>query len=122
MNRYMVLQVKLNSEIRNRVNKLGWDGAIEEIPKVKTYLDVTHKGSEAFEKTMSSDYEIVGFVFGDNLEDACRRSNLGYTSCIDNFTGNMHSLSVGDILVESSESIWMVDQFGFSKVEIRHKD
>lgn len=118
MNRYMVLQVNLDKETRDRVNELGWDGAIEEIPKVKTQLEVSIKGSEVFEKTMASHYEIVGFVEGENLEDACMRSNMGYASCIDNFTGNMSSLSIGDILVENSESIWMVDPFGFSKVEI----
>lgn len=63
-------------------------------------------------------YEHVADIAGDDLNKAFEYGNIGPEVFIKRY-GQMHSVSVGDILVTDSGSTYVVAKFGFDEIEIK---
>lgn len=115
MKTFTVFNIVLSDSDIDNVNSLGWDGAIKNDEKIRAYLD-SGLGFSKYDPEYFQYYTKVGTVEANDLEDAFFRSNYGDANAIDNFSGMMRSLSVGDI-VEVDGEYHMVDTFGFQKLE-----
>lgn len=100
-----------------KINKLGWEEAMAQIPEVKAQQDCSF-GAKGWQPEYFQYYKKVAKVAGEELEFAFKAMNIweGYEKYII-MCAKAHSLSVGDI-VELNDEYFMVDSFGFKKVEV----
>ena len=116
--KFNIFQHILSSEAIDRINEVGFGGDLGEFAiEAKITRDVGCFGSERWEPAMAAKFNLVAECEADNLEDVFHMGN-GYGDQ-SKFTklGNMHSLSVGD-LVECVDTgdMMMVDPTGWTKV------
>ena len=116
--KFNIFQHILSSEAIDRINEVGFDGDLGEFAiEAKITRDVGCFGSERWEPAMAAKFNLVAECEADNLEDVFHMGN-GYGDQ-SKFTklGNMHSLSVGD-LVECVDTgdVLMVDPEGWTSV------
>lgn len=62
-------------------------------------------------------YELVAFIDAKDLDDMYRVGNIGPAEQITR-VGNPHSLSVGDIIVDEDDEIYVVAPVGFEKLNV----
>jgi len=62
-------------------------------------------------------YELVAFIDANDLDDMYRVGNIGPAEQITRI-GRPHSLSVGDIIVDEDDEIYVVAPIGFEKLNI----
>jgi hypothetical protein len=114
MQKYKVLQIQLtDAEI----------GAIYEgieVPKYEVQRDVSFYGSNklqaVYDGLVEGYYEHVATITAENVDDAYMISNLGNKEEQVERHAEMHSLSVGDILVTEEGEQILVDKFGFCTI------
>lgn len=101
--KYIVKQIVLNrEEARNKPEKLAaWLG-------VSAFPEGPHVVQAAYRF-----YDTVAEIEAEGLEDVFRVGNIGPEEQITRL-GRMHSLSVGDIVVEPDGVEWYVDVTGFT--------
>lgn len=113
-----VYQNKALFENSDKVNKLGWEEAMKQIPAVKAQQDCSF-GAKGWNPEYFQYFKKVAKVAGEDLEFAFKAMNIweGYEKYVI-MVSKAHSLSVGDI-VELNDDYFMVDPFGFKKVEVK---
>jgi hypothetical protein len=118
---YVIYQFKLSEEAKSHLNSVGWDGDFTEFPEIMIKRDVSFaNGSEKYEPWMGDYYKTVARVTGtaNCLEDVFNIGN-GYGKCgasIQRFC-QMHSVSVGDIIVNEKEGTsFMCDPIGWTSI------
>ena len=62
-------------------------------------------------------YELVAFIDAEDLNDMFRVGNIGPAEQITRI-GRPHSLSVGDIIVDEDDDIYVVAPDGFDKLNV----
>jgi hypothetical protein len=116
--KYIILQLSIGEDVYADVNKLGHDGASEKHPVWNAKLKVTMSGSEGFSPEDLAHYRSVARVDAESLDHVFTIGNVGPESAIERLEGKrMHSLSVGDIVVDEAGNHHMVDNFGFTQVK-----
>lgn len=118
---YKVFQFHASSELRARINDVGWNNVRQTNPETAILMDVSFVGgSELYEPWMFKHYTQVAEVEGANdLSQVFHVGNLGSTDTvtITRTSERMHSISVGDIIQDSDGVYYMVDRYGFAEVE-----
>ncbi len=117
MQTFIIFQNSLR-DLTDTINKLGWDEAARRHTKVHTHLECGFRGAKYFKASMFPDYEVVAEIEAEHLEDAFAISNLGEKEDQVTRFRPMHSLSVGDIVLDKSGHFHMVDGCGFSEIEV----
>ena len=122
MRTYTVHQLNLTDEVYNDVNALGHEGAIAKFPiwgfKMDMFL-VDENFSPLTEEQINF-YHPVCTILADSLEGVFHTGNMGPEENIMRLTDRMHSVSVGDVIVnnETGEAN-MVASMGFIKVNFK---
>lgn len=115
MKTFIIFQNSLR-EINEDLNRLGWTKAEEKYTKVRTHLACSFKGAAGFRAEMFSDYEVVAEIKATDMEDAFAISNLGVRENQVTRFRKMHSLSVGDIVLDENGHFYMVNGMGFGRL------
>ena len=108
MPQYKVLQFQLTRDDDNVIAESGWSAN----PKTKAYAD-SRFGK--FEKWMIPFYDEVCEIDADSLDQVFEVGNIGPEKRITR-KAKMHSVSVGDIIVDPACNMYMVAPVGFTKV------
>ena len=117
MQTYIIFQIDLR-DLTDEINELGWWQAAEKHTAVHAHLECGFNGSKNFKPAMFADYEVVAAIEADNLEQTFAISNLGTREDQVTRFRKMHSLSVGDIVLDKSGHFHMVDGNGFAEIEV----
>ena len=124
---YKVFQINLTDEEIDTINASGDHGAVpKNVLRMKINAGerfagealmsfgkpIGHLVKEAFEKGY---YEHVSNITADSLEGVFHVGNMGPEENIERFAP-MHSLSVGDVVLDEDGVFHMVASFGFDAV------
>ena len=115
---YKVFQINLTDEEVDTINRTGDHGAVpKNVLRMKINMSfgkpVGHLVKEAFEKGY---YEHVSNITANNLDGVFHVGNMGPEENIERFLP-MHSLSVGDVIMDENGMYHMVASFGFDEVD-----
>jgi hypothetical protein len=116
---YKVFQINLTDEEVDTINRTGDHGAVSKnvlrmkIDIVNRFKPVGHLVKEAFEKGY---YEHVSNITANSLDGVFHVGNMGPEENIERFLP-MHSLSVGDVIMDENGMYHMVASFGFDEVD-----
>jgi hypothetical protein len=123
MQTFIIFQISLRN-LTDEINRIGWTEAAKLHTKVDTHLECGFQGSKNFKPAMFADYNVVATIEADDLEQAFAISNIGSAALpvgeeaqVIRFR-KMHSLSVGDIVLDKSGHFHMVDGCGFAEIEV----
>ena len=119
MKTFTVHQLNLTDEVYNAVNELGHEGAIAKFPiwGFKMDMFLVDENFAPLTDEQIGFYHPVCTILANDLEDVFHVGNVGPESQIMRLTPRMHSLSVGDIVVDSvTGEAHMVASMGFIKV------
>tara|TARA_R110000868_G_scaffold295032_1_gene555444 strand:- start:22 stop:390 length:369 start_codon:yes stop_codon:yes gene_type:complete len=122
MRTYTIHQLNITDEIFTAVNTLGHEGAIAKFPIWGFKMDM-FLVDENFPYLTSEQigfYHPVCTILADDLEGVFDTGNIGPEENIMRLTPRMHSVSVGDIVVnnETGEAS-MVASMGFIKINFK---
>jgi hypothetical protein len=112
---YQVYQLKIARHVYDYVNEVGHAEAAVKYPEWKVSMDVRFQGSAKWESSMFQYYKPVCEIDASNLDEVFQIGNIGPEEKITRLD-RMHSVSVGDIIKNSDGELYMVDDFGFSKI------
>lgn len=115
---YKIWQINLTDAEIDTINAAGDHGAVPKNVlrmKIETSFGkpVGHLVKEAFEKGY---YRHVSNITANSLEGAFEVGNIGPEANIERFAP-MHSLSVGDVVLDQDGMFHMVASFGFDAVD-----
>ena len=114
--RYQVYQIHLTAAERDLVNDMGWEGAVKQSPRVGAYMGKMFPESADFRANLDEGYyEHVANVTANDLENVFHIGNMGPEEQIERLD-QMHSISVGDILVDENGAASVVAGFGFEEI------
>ena len=112
---FKVLQIQIDRCVSDSVNTLGHQGAAEQYPEYAARLETSFKGSLGYKPEYAAYYSPVCSIDADDLDAVFRIGNIGPESCITRL-GQMHSVSVGDIIEDPEGTQYMVNSFGFKEL------
>lgn len=120
---YSVYQIVIPRTVVDLLNKVGWGGLEDyaELEPMKIKMDLDFDGSESWKPEYFAHYKLVATVEAESLEDVFRLTNLWDEAAMNGSVEvltKMRSASVGDLICCAGE-FFMVEGFGFAKVEIR---
>jgi hypothetical protein len=108
MAQFKVFQFQLNDEDDALVNAKGWDAS----PKLKAYMNVRFgKWAPVAHKY----YDLVAEIEAETLDQVFDIGNIGPESAITR-KAPMHSVSVGDIIMNEEGDMHLVASIGFTKI------
>lgn len=108
MAQFKVFQFQLNDQDTDLVNKEGWNAS----PKLQAYMNVRFgKWAPIAHKY----YDLVAEIEAANLEQVFDIGNIGPESAITR-RAPMHSVSVGDIIMNDQGDMHLVASMGFTKI------
>lgn len=108
MAQFKVFQFQLSDEDTDLVNAKGWDAS----PKLKAYMNVRFgKWAPIAHKY----YELVAEIEAVSLAQVFDIGNIGPESAITR-RAPMHSVSVGDIIMNEQGDMHLVASVGFTKI------
>jgi hypothetical protein len=108
MAQFKVFQFQLNDEDDALVNAKGWDAS----PKLKAYMNVRFgKWAPVAHKY----YDLVAEIEAETLDQVFDIGNIGPESAITR-KAPMHSVSVGDIIMNEAGDMHLVASIGFTKI------
>ena len=108
MAQFKVFQFQLNSQDEALVNKEGWDAS----PKLQAYMNVRFgKWAPIAHKY----YDLVAEIEAASLDQVFDIGNIGPESAITR-RAPMHSVSVGDIIMNEQGDMHLVASMGFTKI------
>ena len=115
---YKIWQINLTDEEIDTINAIGDHGAVpKNLLRMKIEMSfgkpVGDLVKEAFEKGY---YEHVSNITADSLEGVFEIGNIGPEENIERFAP-MHSLSVGDVVLDQDGMFHMVASFGFDAAD-----
>lgn len=112
--KFKLFQFQVSDELHNRINALGWT---REDPEIMAKLEASM--GNAYPGLECGLYKHVATITADDLEGVFHVGNVGPESCIDRIdhdTHPMHSVSVGDIVIDPMKNAYVVASMGFSPV------
>ena len=113
---YTVLQVPMNKEIYDFVNKHGHESAIKMYPQYEARMKIQFFGSGNFLAWMSEYFVPVCQIDADTLDQVFEIGNIGPESKMVRLE-RMHSVSVGDVIrCNRTDTYHMVDNYGFTQL------
>lgn len=115
---YRVYQLKIAREVYDYVNKVGHAEAAVKYPEYKVSKDIRFQGSAKWEPSMFAYFTPVCEIAASNLDQVFDIGNIGPEEKIVRLD-RMHSVSVGDIIEDSTGEFHMVDDFGFNKIQVK---
>ena len=115
---YKVFQINLTDEEIDTINASGDHGAVpKNVLRMKIEMSfgkpVGDLVKEAFEEGY---FENVSNITADSLEGVFHVGNMGPEENIERFAP-MHSVSVGDVVLDENGTYHMVASFGFDAVD-----
>jgi hypothetical protein len=114
---YKVYQLKIATRVYDYVNEVGHAEAAVKFPEWKVSMDVRFQGSAKWEPSMFAYFSPVCEIDAGDLEEVFDIGNIGPEEKITHI-GRMHSISVGDIIQDQSGEFHMVDNVGFTKIQV----
>jgi len=112
---FTVHQIRIERSVYDRVNELGHEGAAQQYPEYRAYMDTSFRGSKRYKPEYSKYYVPVCTIEADSLDGVFHIGNMGPEEKITRLAG-MHSVSVGDIIEDEAGKRYMVDSFGFGEL------
>lgn len=112
MKLFKIYQINLTKEERNEVNSMENPHANH--PKYKAY---TQAMSEEWAQVDSTMYTMVAQIVAKDLNDVFQIGNIGPKSHITQYHP-MHSLSVGDVIMDEVGRRYGVAGYGFVELEL----
>jgi hypothetical protein len=115
---FSVFQIKISEEVHNFVNSPegGHSETAKRFPEYHAHMETMFHGAEGYKPEFAKHYDLVCGIEADDLEDVFRIGNIGPEEKIKRIS-SMHSISVGDVVVDPVGDAYIVDSFGFKKVE-----
>ena len=120
-----LLQINYTDEEVSKLQKSDWREDTDLVTKHEIYTDLImggmRKGREDSFRNLAKEGIEKGLFYNvadietDSLGEAFEIGNLGPEEKIKR-KGRMHSISVGDILIKNDGRIYLVDNFGFTKL------
>ena len=120
-----LLQINYTDEEVSKLQGSSWRKDTDLATKYEIYTDLImgcmRKGKKDAFKSLAVKGIEKGLFYNvadietDSLDEAFEIGNLGPEEKIKR-KGRMHSISVGDILIKGDGSIYLVDNFGFTKL------
>lgn len=114
MQKFKIMQIVLTDAEVDAINE-GID-----VPRYDVWKDAMTYGGNAlkavYDGLVEGYYEHVATITADNVDDAYMISNVGHKEDQIERHAEMHSLSVGDIIVTEEGEQILVDTFGFCTV------
>ena len=107
---FSVYQIKIDKHLSDLINKEGWDCHV----KAKSYTEAMFGNVELGVK--NNCYTKVAEVIADDLNHVFEVGNIGPEDRITRLD-QMHSISVGDIIVDAEGNASAVAKFGFTPVD-----
>ena len=108
--KYSIYQIVFTDKEYNEIN--GMRDPRKDHPKFKAHtLTTSGKFNEGF-----GFYEKVAEIKANDLEHVFHIGNMGPETAITRLA-RMHSLSVGDIVIDGNNIQWGVDHVGFAELE-----
>lgn len=75
-------------------------------------------GEEAYDILRAKSlYRHVGNITASDLDDVFRTGNIGPYTLVEDLTGQMASVSVGDVIVDSDDHATFVQSVGFEPID-----
>jgi hypothetical protein len=112
---FTVHQIQIDRSVYDRVNELGHEQAAEQYPEYRAYMDTMFKGSDGYKTEYAEYYTPVCTIEAENLNRVFDIGNIGPEESITRLA-RMHSVSVGDIIVDPNGVKHMVNSFGFEEI------
>jgi hypothetical protein len=114
MQKFKIMQIVMTDAEVDAINE-GID-----VPRYNVWKDAMTYGGNAlksvYDGLVEGYYEHVATITADNVDDAYMISNVGHKEDQIERHTEMHSLSVGDIIVTEEGEQILVDTFGFCTV------
>ena len=114
MQKFQIMQIVLTDDEIDAIN------ADLDVPRYNVWKEAMTYGGNAlkavYDCLVEGYYEHVATITAENVDDAYMISNLGHKEDQVERHAEMHSLSVGDILVTEEGEQILVDTFGFCTV------
>jgi hypothetical protein len=112
---FTVLQIQITDDVYRAVNRLGHEGGAAEFPQYRAYMDTMFRGSDGYKSEYAEYYTPVCVIEADSLNRVFDIGNIGPEDRITRLA-RMHSVSVGDIIVDPDGVKHMVNSFGFEEI------
>lgn len=112
---FKVLQIQIERSVYDRVNALGHEAAARQYPQYRARLETSFKGSLGYQTEYAEYYVPVCTIEAEDLDAVFQIGNIGPESCITRL-GQMHSVSVGDIIEYPDGTQYMVNSMGFKEL------
>lgn len=89
----------------------------------KDYLNVSHKPTQDCVNKARYLYQTVGFIDADNAEGVFHKGNVwdGFEVDIEHVGVGMHSISIGDLLIDEEGKCVVVDRSGFTNINLKNE-
>ncbi len=108
MAQFKVFQFQLNDEDHDLIDKEGWDAS----PKLKAYMSVRFS---KWAPVAHKYYDLVAEIEATDLKQVFDIGNIGPERAITRLAP-MHSVSVGDIIMDEQGDTHLVASMGFTKI------
>lgn len=115
---YTVFQITISDEIHDFVNSTegGHMETAKRFPEYHASLETMLRGAEGYKPEFAKHYDAVCGIDAEDLEEVFHIGNMGPEEKI-NRIAPMHSISVGDVVVDMMGDAYIVDRFGFQKID-----
>ena len=115
---FKVLQIQIPSAIYKDVNSIGHDGVAAKHPVYAAHLAVSFRGSLGYKAEHFEHFTLVAEITAADLDAAFALGNgYGDMKAVRRLDA-MHSVSVGDIVVDDAGVHHMVDGIGFTALPV----
>jgi len=117
--RFEIKQAVLSSSMVGEVNSSDVNPQF-----YKDFLDVTYKPTQELIDNARYLYQTVGFIDADDADDVFKKGNVwdGFEDDIEHVGAGMHSISVGDLLLEEGGTCVVVDRSGFTNINLKKEE
>ena len=112
---FKVLQIQVADSVYDCVNAQGHVAAGAQYPEYAARLATRMNGSLGYSPEYAEHYVQVCSIDADDLDAVFQIGNIGPESRITRL-GQMHSVSVGDIIQDPQGTQYMVNSFGFKEL------
>ena len=116
--KFTVKQIQIADHVYDTVNaegRFGFRAAAALFPEYHARLDTMMSGSKGYKTQYAEYYSPVCEIEADDLNGVFQIGNIGPEESITRL-GQMHSVSVGDIIVDPQGVEYMVNSFGFEEL------
>lgn len=113
---FTVYQIQIDRSVYDEVNRLGHEGAAQQYPEYRAYMDTSFRGSKQYKPEYSQYFKPVCTIEAANLNRVFDIGNMGPEESITRLAP-MHSISVGDIIEDEQGRRVMVNSFGFGEIQ-----